>query len=74
MPKTIESLPPLQRGRLVRPKIAQQYLGISNSQFYDLIRRKLLPPMRKLGPRTSAMLSDDLMEVIQNGIKKEVQA
>ncbi len=55
-------------GQLVRlPKVLEA-LGIPRSSFYAGIKKGIFPKPVKLGERTSAWRSDDLIPIIEKGV------
>ena len=49
---------------LLRPKQAMERLGLPRTPFYDDVRNGLLPPLVKIGPRASAIPSNEVDAVI----------
>ena len=46
--------------RILRPKAAQEKLGIGHSKYWDDIRKGILPPLVRLGPNSVGHLEDEL--------------
>lgn len=49
---------------LLRPKQAMERLGLPRTPFYEDVRNGLLPPLVKIGPRASAIPSNEVDAVI----------
>ena len=46
--------------RILRPKEAMAKLGIGHSKYYDDIKKGVLPPLVRLGPKSVGHVEDDL--------------
>lgn len=46
--------------RILRPKQAMAKLGIGHSKYYDDIKKGVLPPLVRLGPKSVGHVEDDL--------------
>lgn len=59
----------LTPGQLVRLPKTLEALGIPRSSFYAGIKKGLFPKPVKLGERTAAWRSDDLIKIINEGVE-----
>ena len=51
--------------RIIRPKEAMARLGIGHTKFYDDIKKRRLPPLVRLGPRSVGHIEEELEAYIE---------
>ena len=52
--------------RILRPAETQKRLGIKHSKFWDDIRKGILPPLVRLGPKSVGHLEEEIDKYIDD--------